>query len=322
MASVYEGEDTALGRRVAIKVLHPQFVVDDGSVARFEREARSVARLIHPGIVTVYDVGRDGDSCYIIMEYVEGQTVKELLSGGPFTVDRTIDVGGQVARALDYAHAAGIVHRDVKPHNILVTPEGAAKLVDFGIAVARDSAWITRSGAMLGTVEYVAPEQARGEPATPASDLYQLGIVLYEMATGQPPFQGDNPIAIAKQHVESLPQPPSRINPRIPPALDRAILHAISKDPARRPSSGAELSRELLRFDDLGDQLTMVVPRANQTTTSRAPRPRNTEARAVPTQRPEQRSDPWPLLLLALLAAMLVAGLIPLWSAVLRVSGS
>ena len=318
MASVYEGEDIHLGRRVAIKVLHPQYEADAGAVSRFEREARSVARLVHPGIVAVYDVGYDGDRHFIVMEYVEGQSVKELLRGGPLSVDRTIDVGAQVARALDYAHQLGVVHRDVKPHNILLTPDGAAKLVDFGIALARDVASLTDGGAILGTAHYLAPEQARGEPATSASDLYQLGVVLYEMATGRPPFEGENAIDIARQHLALEPLPPSRLNSRIPPFLERAILHGMSKDPAQRPPTGAHLSRELLRFDDLGEQPTTLVPRATQSWSSipQAPSGRSTRRDAATPQ--TERSDPWPLFLLAVLAAVLVVGLAPLWAAILR----
>src|SRR5947208_444214 len=237
MATVHEGEDTILGRRVAVKLLHPQYVGDQSFVARFEREARSVANLVHPGIVNVYDVGRDGDRCYIVMEFVDGRSVKEMLASGPIGVDRTIDIGVQVAKALDYAHRAGVVHRDVKPHNIIVSPEGAAKLVDFGIATVRGEASVTESGSVLGTVHYVAPEQARGQPATPATDIYSLGCVLYEMATGRVPFEGETPLDIATKHVSSEPLPPSRVNPRVPPALERAILHAMAKDPARRPAT-------------------------------------------------------------------------------------
>jgi len=317
MASVHEGEDTLLGRRVAVKLLHPQYVGDESFVARFEREARSVANLVHPGIVNVYDVGRDGDRCYIVMEYVEGRSVKEMLAGGPLGVDRTIDIGVQVARALDYAHHSGVVHRDVKPHNVIVSPQGGAKLVDFGIATVKGSSSVTESGAVLGTVHYVAPEQARGQPATPATDIYSLGCVLYEMATGRLPFDGDTPLDIATKHVSTEPLPPTRMNPQVSTTLERAILHAMAKDPARRPQTAGALARELLAFDEVGEQTTSYVPRqpAETTTVRRPPEP------VVPLWESvgyRERSDGWPLFVLALLALVLVAGLFPLWATVLR----
>jgi len=317
MATVHEGEDTILGRRVAVKLLHPQYVGDQTFVARFEREARSVANLAHPGIVNVYDVGRDGDDCYIVMEYVEGHSVKEMLADGPLGVDRTIDIGVQVAKALDYAHRTGVVHRDVKPHNIIVKPEGAAKLVDFGIATVKGAASVTESGSVLGTVHYVAPEQARGQPATAATDIYSLGCVLYEMATGRVPFEGETPLDIATKHVSSEPLPPARVNPRIPPALERAILHAMAKDPARRPATAGDLARELLAWDYDAGQTTTFVPRqpVEANTSRRTPDP------VVPLWESvgeRERSDAWPLFVLALLALVLVAGLFPLWAAVFR----
>jgi eukaryotic-like serine/threonine-protein kinase len=317
MATVHEGEDTLLGRRVAVKLLHPQYVGDESFVARFEREARSVANLVHPSIVNVYDVGRDGDRIYIVMEFVEGQSVKEMLSAGSFGVARTIDIGVQVAKALDYAHHSGVVHRDVKPHNVIVSPRGAAKLVDFGIATVKGTSSVTESGSVLGTVHYVAPEQARGQPATPATDIYSLGCVIYEMATGRLPFDGDTPLDIATKHVSTEPIPPTRVNAQVTPALERAILHAMQKDPARRPPSAGELARELLAFEDVGSQTTTFVPRQPEV----PPTTRRTPERVEPLWQHvsvRERSDGWPLFVLALLALVLVAGLFPLWATVLR----
>jgi serine/threonine-protein kinase len=317
MATVHEGVDTLLGRRVAVKLLHPQYVGDESFVARFEREARSVANLAHPGIVNVYDVGRDGDRCYIVMEFVDGQSVKEMLASGSLGVDRTIDIGVQVAKALDYAHHSGVVHRDVKPHNVIVTPRGGAKLVDFGIATVKGSSSVTESGAVLGTVHYVAPEQARGQPATPATDIYSLGCVLYEMATGRLPFEGNTPLDIATKHLSSEPIPPTRVNAQVTPALERAILHAMQKDPASRPGSAGELARELLAFDDIESQATSYVPRqpVESTTVRRTSTPVEPLWESVSVR---ERSDGWPLFVLALLALVLVAGLFPLWATVLR----
>ncbi len=327
MATVYEGEDTSLGRRIAIKVLHAQYVSDEAFVARFEREARAVAGIKHPSIVDVYDIGQDGDRYYIIMEYVEGRSLKELVRSGPLSADQTIDVGIQVAKALDFAHQAGVIHRDVKSHNILVSPEGGTKLVDFGIAVAKGTSTVTEAGTILGTVHYIAPEQARGEPAIPASDLYSLGVVLYEMATGRLPFEGDSPIEIATKHVSEPPRRPSSINPNVPANLERAILHAMEKHPADRPADGGALVRELLLApDDIADQPTRVVaasprPAARPAAVSAPPlaaRPPVERPRPARTVEEREASSTWPIVVLAALAAILVLGLIPLWSMVLR----
>lgn len=308
MASVHEAEDTVLGRRVAVKVLHPHFAADDAFVARFEREARAAASLNHPGIVHVYDVGRDDGGYYIVMELLNGESVKGLVRNGPLSIDQTIDIGLQMAKALDYAHANGVLHRDVKSHNILVSPQGAAKLVDFGIALARGAESVTEAGEILGTVHYIAPEMARGQPAAAASDIYSLGVVLYEMATGQLPFEGESAIEIATRHVSSEPMLPSRVNPRVRPGLERAIMRALAKEPDRRQASAGELARDLLRFDDISEQPTTFVP-----TTIAS---RRTES--APSGFIEEQSDAWPLALLTLLAVLLVAGLVPLWKAVLE----
>jgi serine/threonine-protein kinase len=313
MATVHEAEDTALGRTVAVKVLQPQFSADAAFVARFDREARAIAALNHPGIVQVYDVGNDAGTAYIVEEFVSGQPLKELIQGGPLPADRIIDIGVQVAKALDYAHQAGVVHRDVKPHNILVSPQGEAKLVDFGIALTAGVQSVTDAGSVFGTAHYLAPEQARGEPATPATDVYALGVVLYEMATGRLPFDGQTAVEIANKHLSSAPEPPSLSNPTIHPRLEHAILHAMGKEPDKRPRSGAELARELLQADELLDRPTVQVHRTP---------PQRPQAR-VPVQRRyavvEQTTEgSWlPIIVLAVLACVLVLGLIPVWSAVL-----
>ncbi|HZT08281.1 MAG TPA: protein kinase [Chloroflexota bacterium] len=324
MATVYEGEDTHLSRRVAIKVMHPQYVADDAFVTRFRREALAVAQLKHPGIVDVYDVDHDDARYFIVMEFVEGQSIKELVRDGPLTPERTVDIGIQVGKALESAHLAGVVHRDVKSHNILVSPEGAAKLVDFGIAVAKGAASVTEAGTILGTVQYISPEQARGEPATPSSDIYSLGIVLYEMATGRLPFDGDNPVQIATRHVSDPPIAPAAADPRVPAGLSAAIMHALAKRPEDRPATAGALVRELLlSTDDVCDQPTRVVqPISRPAARPEAPPPRI--ERGLPSPRPAlpattpRRSSAWPILALAFFALALVLGLIPLWSAVLR----
>ncbi|MEA2642796.1 MAG: eukaryotic-like serine/threonine-protein kinase [Chloroflexota bacterium] len=321
MAAVYEGEDTSLGRRVAIKVLHPQQARTQAAVVRFEREARSIAALSHPSIVDVYDFGQDDGRYYIIMQYVEGTSVKEVLRRGALRTQQAVDVGVQIAKALDYAHGRGIVHRDVKPQNILIMPDGGAKLVDFGIAVSQGDDLLTDDGSVLGTVHYVAPEQARGEPPTPATDIYSLGVVIYEMLTGHLPFDGATPVEIATKHVSAEPLPPSRHNPSIPPTLERAVLHAMEKDPQRRPPTAGDLARELLTYDDVFDQPTSQVPRPAPTTTSQSRsvvERRTVAAPFNPLAFDEAPSSQWPLMALTLLAVVLVAGLIPLWAAVSR----
>jgi serine/threonine-protein kinase len=314
MAVVHEAEDTALGRQVAIKVLQPQFAADTAFVARFDREARAIAALNHPGIVQVYDVGNDGGSPYIVEELVDGQPLKELIRNSPLPVDRIIDIGVQVAKALDYAHQAGVVHRDVKPQNILVSPRGAAKLVDFGIAATANVPGVTDAGSVFGTAHYLAPEQAQGEPTTQATDVYALGVVLYEMATGRPPFDGQNAIEIANKHVSAAPEPPSSSNPTIPPRLEQAILHALAKEPAQRPRSGAELARELLQADEMLDRPTVQV-QAAPAEPRLQPRPAAQRRYAVVEQTTE--GIWWPIVVLAVVASVLVLGLVPVWSAVL-----
>jgi eukaryotic-like serine/threonine-protein kinase len=329
MATVHEAEDTALGRRVAIKVLQPQYAADSAFVKRFDHEARSIAALNHPGIVQVYDVGNDGSTPYIVEEFVDGEPLKEVLRRGPLPADRIIDIGVQVATALDYAHQAGIVHRDVKPHNILIAPRGQAKLVDFGIAHTAGVAGNTDAGSVFGTAHYLAPEQVQGQPASPTTDVYSLGVVLYEMATGHPPFDGQTAVEIATKHVSAAPEPPSIVNPTVPPRLEQAILHALSKDPARRPRSGAELARELLQADEMLDRPTMQVPRSPGAPPRAAPQrpapqraPQRVQARPPVEHRFTRIEDIgeaswWPVIMLAVLACVLILGLIPVWSAVL-----
>jgi serine/threonine-protein kinase len=319
MATVYEADDTELNRRVAIKVLHPQLAADSAFLARFKREKQAQGPLKHPGIVQLYDVGDDGGRPYIVEELVDGQSLKDVIRNTPLPLDRIIDIGVQMAKALDYAHQAGVIHRDVKPQNILVSPNGEAKLVDFGIAVSAGVQGATDTGAVFGTAHYLAPEQAQGEPATPATDLYSLGVVLYEMATGQPPFDGQTAIEIANKHISAAPEPPSITNPTIPPRLEAAILRTLSKDPAKRPRSAGELARELLQADDLLDRTTVQMqrmPAAPRTGATRA-QPRQPVQRRYTVLERTSEGDWWPIIVLAVLASVLVLGLIPVWSAVL-----
>ena len=247
MAEVFRVRRQPEGDVVALKVLREQFASDDEFVERFEREAKAVAALTHPHMVRVYDSGRDGDVHYIAMEYVEGEDLKAYIRRvGRLTPARAMEIAAQVCEALEYAHTHGVIHRDVKPQNILLTREGAVKVTDFGIARAVSSATITQTGTVLGSVQYLAPEQARGGVVGRASDLYSLGVVLFELATGQLPFAGDSPIAIALAHVNQPLLRPRSLVPELPEALDGIIRLALAKSPSRRYSSAGEMRRDLV----------------------------------------------------------------------------
>lgn len=247
MAEVFLAHDAVLERDVALKVLRSQYRGDEEFYERFGREARSAASLSHPNIVQVYDRGETPDgTCYIAMEYVSGGTLKERLDErGPMEPGRALAVAAQVAEALWAAHERGMVHRDIKPQNILVTDMGHLKVTDFGIARAASAATISATNAVFGTAGYLSPEQALGEPATPRSDLYSLGIVLYEMLTGVVPFRADNPVAVCMKHVTEPLTPPRRLDPTIPEAVDALVVKMLAKDPADRPASASELLDDL-----------------------------------------------------------------------------
>jgi serine/threonine-protein kinase len=251
MAEVHIGRDTRLGRTVAIKLLRTDLARDATFQARFRREAQSAAALNHPSIVSVYDTGEEvvtesGGGIvplpYIVMEYVEGRTLRDMLHGGrPLDTGYALEVTSGVLAALEYSHKAGIVHRDIKPANVMVTPRGDVKVMDFGIAraLADSSATMTQTQAVIGTAQYLSPEQARGETVDARSDLYSAGCLLYELVTARPPFIADSPVAVAYQHVREMPQPPSVFNPEIPEVVDRIILHSLSKDRESRYQSAA-----------------------------------------------------------------------------------
>src|ERR671931_1427205 len=227
MANVYLAEDQELGRRVAIKILNDRHANDDQFVERFRREAKNAAGLSHPNIVSIYDRGEAEGTYYIAMEYLEGRTLKELIvTKGPTPIPVAIDYTRQMLGALGYAHRHGIVHRDIKPHNVVVAPDGRLKVTDFGIARS-GSSQMTEAGSIIGTAQYLSPEQARGAPVSPSSDLYSVGIVLYEMLTGAVPFTGDTPLEIAMKHLSATPEPPSAKRPDVPRALDLIVLRAL-----------------------------------------------------------------------------------------------
>lgn len=247
MADVYLAHDEVLDRDVALKVLSQRYANDEEFVERFKREAQSAAALSHPNIVSIYDRGETDDGTYYIaMEYLPGGTLKErILRRGSLPPRTAAAVALQIAEALQVAHKHGVVHRDVKPHNILVTASGDVKVADFGIARAASSTTMTRTGSILGTAHYISPEQAMGEPVTPQSDLYSLGVVLYEMLTGQLPFDAETPIGIAMQHVNGHLRPPKEINPDIPEGINAVTVRLLAKDPAERYADTAELIDDL-----------------------------------------------------------------------------
>jgi len=257
MAEVHIGRDTRLGRVVAIKLLRIDLARDATFQARFRREAQSAAALNHPAIVAVYDTGEEqvvesgGSSValpYIVMEYVEGRTLRELMHDGhPLDVDTALEVTARVLSALEYSHRAGIVHRDIKPANVMMTTTGDVKVMDFGIAraLADASSTMTQTQAVIGTAQYLSPEQARGETVDARSDLYSAGCLLYEVLTGRPPFVADSPVAVAYQHVREEPQPPSAFNAAVPPVVDRIVLHALAKDRETRYQTAAEFRADI-----------------------------------------------------------------------------
>jgi len=247
MADVYLAEDQELGRRVAIKILNGRHANDDQFIERFRREAKNAAALNHPNIVSIYDRGEAEDTYYIAMEYLDGRTLKELIVGhGQAPVRVAVEYARQILSALRFAHRHGIVHRDIKPHNVLVDREGRVKVTDFGIARAGTSQ-MTETGSIVGTAQYLSPEQARGGEVDQRSDLYSLGVVLYELLTGKTPFEGDTPVEIAMKHLSNTPQTPSELRSDIPPELDMVILRALAKDPDERYQSADEMEGDLDR---------------------------------------------------------------------------
>jgi serine/threonine-protein kinase len=239
MADVWRAQDAGLGREVALKVLHENFARDAEFVERFRREASAAAKLQHPNVVGVFDRGEVEDTYYIAMEYVDGSSLRELIDRG-LNIGEAVEVARQMLGAAEFAHEGGIVHRDLKPPNVLVDRSGRIRVADFGIARAGGSE-ITRTGSVMGTAQYLSPEQAQGRDVTPASDVYSVGVMLFEMLTGRVPFDADSPVAIAMKQVSEAPPPPSSINPAVTPALDSVVLRALAKDPANRYQSAAEM---------------------------------------------------------------------------------
>jgi eukaryotic-like serine/threonine-protein kinase len=331
MANVYLAEDEDLGRRVAIKILNDRYANDDLFIERFRREAKSAAGLSHPNIVSIYDRGEAEGTSYIAMEVIEGRSLKEqIMTGGALPIGKAIAYAKQLLEALRFAHRHGIIHRDIKPHNVLISAdqhvkggEPRLKVTDFGIA-RHGASQMTEAGSIMGTAQYLSPEQARGAPVTAASDLYSAGVVLYEMLTGKVPFTGDSAIEIAMKHVNELPTPPSRLRAEIPPELDQILLRALAKEPEDRYQSADDFIEDLERAEAglpisretstaatallvpaalgestevLGDSPTRVVPPQAPA----APRPPSYPP-AAPYQEPPRKRRRWaPWLLVALL---------------------
>jgi serine/threonine-protein kinase len=317
-----------LDRPVAVKVLFPEFATDPSFVARFRREAQAAANLSHPNIVSVYDWGEQSGTYFIVMEYVEGRSLADVIrSEGPLHPQRAAEIATDIAAALGFAHRNGVVHRDVKPGNVLLSPSGQVKVADFGIARAMGAGAeenLTQTGAVMGTATYFSPEQAQGLPLDPRSDLYALGIVLYEMVAGRPPFQGDSPVAIAYKHVQEPPVSPRRINPDVPAPLEAIILTLLAKDPAHRYASAEELRADLRRFVE-GHPVAAAAMAADATAAIRRPvqppvdatqavhtqhtGPRTTASpRVQPTYEPPRRTGAFLVVLVLLL--LILAGLL------------
>jgi serine/threonine-protein kinase len=250
MAEVYRAHDRLLDRPVALKILFPELSVDRAFVERFRREAQAAANLSHPNIVPVFDWGEDGGTYFIVMEFIDGRALSSILRGaGPMHPDRAAEIAADVAVALAYAHRHGVIHRDVKPGNVLITEDGIVKVTDFGIARAINTEEsLTQTGAVMGTATYFSPEQAEGLGVDARSDIYSLGVVLFEMVTGRPPFLGDTPVAVASKHVRENPPTPRSINPAVPPDLEAIILKCLAKSPEYRYATGDDLRVDLLRF--------------------------------------------------------------------------
>ena len=309
MANVYLAEDQELGRRVAIKILNERHANDEQFVDRFRREAKHAAGLSHPNIVAIYDRGEAEGTYYIAMEYLDGRSLKELIvARGPAPVHVAIDYARKILDALRFSHRNGIVHRDIKPHNVIVDAEGRVKVTDFGIARAGTSQ-MTEVGSIIGTAQYLSPEQAKGAPVDQTSDLYSVGIVLYELLTGKVPFTGDSPVEIAMKHISAIPEPPSSLRPDIPEDLDLIVLRALGKTPEERYPSAEEMDKDLARVaQGLGvsreteEAATMILSRSQLTPATMVAAPPRPPAEVLYEYEQPRRGRPgWPWLLVALL---------------------
>lgn len=332
MAVVYLAYDQQLQRPVAIKLLRQDFSQDDTFRERFRQEARAAANLSHPNIVTVHDFGLDAGRLYIVMEYMPGSDLKSMMKErGRFNVEEAIQLIVQATAGIGYAHRAGLVHCDVKPHNLLVAPDQRLKVTDFGIARALATIHPDeRSDVVWGSPQYFSPEQAAGAAPSPASDVYSLGVILYEMLTGQLPFTATDPTELARMHRDVAPIPPRRLNPAIPPALETILLKVLAKEPSMRYRTADQFGRVLVSFTSVADPFTSAVPNNTHAAALPAlPVQQNTPPAPVklqpapvsssdtvpgtkPLRNPTSNID-WLSVLLGLLTVLAVGGLIPFW---------
>jgi serine/threonine-protein kinase len=333
MAVVHKAQDLSLGRLVAVKILRENLTGDPAFLTRFQQEARSAANLTHPNIVTVHDFGRDGGRYYIVMEYIEGRDLKSIIKdSAPLRVERALELAIQICAGVGYAHRAGLVHCDVKPQNILVTAEGRVKITDFGIARALAS---LRPGettdVVWGSPQYYSPEQAAGETPTPASDVYSIGIVMYEMLSGRLPFIAATQQALALMHIRDEPPPLTLSNPAVPESLERIVHKVMAKEPSARYRTADQLGRILITYRERGEEMTAaqtpspagvssVAPTVVSSPAPPSPLPeRTTYTPPVAPALPEDDASPeealdWIAMALGFLAVVAVAGLIPLWA--------
>jgi serine/threonine-protein kinase len=302
MADVWLAEDQELDRKVAIKILHDRFAQDKEFVERFRREAQSAAGLQHPNVISIFDRGELDGTYFIAMEYVEGPQLKELVKGGMGAKD-AVDFVRQILNAARFAHRKGIVHRDLKPQNVLIDGEGRARVADFGIARG-ESSDITGTGSVMGTAQYLSPEQAQGKETTPRSDIYSIGVILYEALTGRVPFQADSAVAVALKQVSEAPRRPSAINPNVPPALDAVVMRALAKDPDARFKDADAFLKALDAAERAPDQ-----PRPEDTAAFAAvsPEGEGTVLRREVVEEEEGQDGPWRWILIALLVAAVAA---------------
>jgi serine/threonine-protein kinase len=313
MAVIYKGVDTLLQRRVAVKVLRERFASDPAFLARFQREAQAAANLDHPNVVTVYDVGHEerGNRHYIVMEYVDGQDLKtRIRQRERLSINEALDVTAQICAGVGHAHKANLIHCDIKPQNVLVTRDGRVKVADFGIARALSESGLTESETVWGSPLYLSPEQAAGEPPSPASDVYSIGVVMYEMLAGSPPFQAEKPAALALMHMRDEPPPLTVHNSQVPPRLDWIVRKLLAKEPSARYRTAEQLAHVLEEYRKHGEQPTgwqPAVPSGSPSTLSPLGPQSSLPARAAPD------GLTWVLGIIAFIA---VVGLIPLWGLV------
>lgn len=336
MADVYLANDRLLGRQVALKILSTRYAHDEQFVERFRREASSAASLNHPNVVQIYDRGEAEGTYYIAMEYLEGRSLKEIiLKDAPLSSGLLISISVQILEALRFAHCRDVIHRDIKPQNLIINNDGRVKVTDFGIARAGSLSTMTEAGSILGTAQYLSPEQAQGRPVVAASDLYSLGVVMYEMATGKLPFDGDNPVGVAMQHVYEPPVPPRNIAPDAPENLEAVILRSLGKTPTERYFTAQAMLDDLLKVQDgealgapaaFGEEATRVMSPAVATSTAQRTEVRRRVPDALgrvaepPYDEPPRRRNVWPRILVIILILALAGGAYAIFSSFGRAS--